>query len=139
MLTLRIFIMREKLKLVLCIQELGPYKYIPLSVSLKLSLLSPCVHVKIVSILKKKKGERENLDLLCINLVSMPYVGGNKYNFIESNKVKIRFVHGQWWKRCLLSNFILWIVKKSCHIEYKIIIGQEVHIWIILKSQIFHH
>ena len=87
--------MREKLKLVLCIQELGPYKYIPLSVSLKFSLLSPCVHVKIVSILKKKKGERENLDLLCINLVSMPYVGGNKYNFIESNKVKIRFVHGQ--------------------------------------------
>ena len=71
---------------------------------------------------------REKLDLLCINLVSMPYVGGNKYNLIESDKVKTKFVHDQGSKRCLLSNFILWIVKKSCRIQYKIIIGQEVHI-----------
>ena len=34
------------------------------------------------------------LDLLCINLVSMPYIDGNKYNLIESDKVKTRFVHG---------------------------------------------
>ena len=71
---------------------------------------------------------REKLDSICINLVSMPYVGGNKYNLIESDKVKIRFVHGQGEKRYLLSNFILWIVKKSCRIQYKIIIGQKVHI-----------
>ena len=38
---------------------------------------------------------REKLDLLFINLVSMLYVGRNEYNLIESNKVKIRFVHGQ--------------------------------------------
>ena len=42
-------------------------------------------------------------------------------------------------KRCLLSNFIIWIVKKSCRIQYKIIIGQEVHTLVILNSQIFHH
>ena len=36
---------------------------------------------------------RENL--LCINLVSMPYVGGNECNLIESDKVKTKFVHGQ--------------------------------------------
>ena len=38
---------------------------------------------------------REKLGMLCINLVSMPYVGGNEYNLIESNKVKTKFVHGQ--------------------------------------------
>ena len=38
---------------------------------------------------------REKLDLLCINLVSMPYVGGNKYNPIEFDMVKTKFVHGQ--------------------------------------------
>ena len=38
---------------------------------------------------------REKLDLFCINLVSMPYVGGNKYNLIESDKVKTKFIHGQ--------------------------------------------
>ena len=38
---------------------------------------------------------REKLDLLCINLVSMPYVGGNEYNLIESSKVKTKFDHGQ--------------------------------------------
>ena len=27
--------------------------------------------------------QREKLDLLCINLVSMPYVGVNEYNLIE--------------------------------------------------------
>ena len=47
------------------------------------------------------------VDLLYINLVNMPYVGGNKYNLIESDKVKTKFIHGQGWKRCLLSNFIL--------------------------------
>ena len=25
----------------------------------------------------------------------MPYIGGDEYNLIESDKVKIRFVHGQ--------------------------------------------
>ena len=35
------------------------------------------------------------LDLLCINLVSMSYVGGNEYNLIESDMVKAKFVHGQ--------------------------------------------
>ena len=38
---------------------------------------------------------REKLNLLYINLVSMPYVSGNEYNLIESNKVKIEFDHGQ--------------------------------------------
>ena len=38
---------------------------------------------------------RKKLDLLCINLVSMPYVSGNKYNLIEFDKVKTKFVHGQ--------------------------------------------
>ena len=38
---------------------------------------------------------KEKLDLLCINLISMPYVGGDEYNLIESDKVKTRFVHGQ--------------------------------------------
>ena len=38
---------------------------------------------------------REKLHLLCINLISMPYIGGDEYNLIESDKVKIRFVHGQ--------------------------------------------
>ena len=38
---------------------------------------------------------REKLDLLCINLVSMSYVGGNEYNLIESDKVKKKFDHGQ--------------------------------------------
>ena len=33
--------------------------------------------------------------LVCINLVSMTYVGGNDYNLIESNKVKTKFVHDQ--------------------------------------------
>ena len=38
---------------------------------------------------------REKFDLLCINLVSMPYVGGNEYDLIEFNKEKKKFVHGQ--------------------------------------------
>ena len=38
---------------------------------------------------------REKLELLFINLVSMPYVGGNEYNLIESDKVKTKFDHGQ--------------------------------------------
>ena len=38
---------------------------------------------------------REKLDLLCINLVSMPYVCGNEYNLTESDKVKTKFIHGQ--------------------------------------------
>ena len=38
---------------------------------------------------------REKLDLLCINLVSMPYIGGNEYNLIESNKLETKFDHGQ--------------------------------------------
>ena len=43
------------LKPVLCIQELGPFGYTPLLVSLKPSTLSPCVCVKILSIFKRKK------------------------------------------------------------------------------------
>ena len=35
-------------KPVMCIQELGPFRYIPLLVSLKSSLRSPCVFVKIL-------------------------------------------------------------------------------------------
>ena len=38
---------------------------------------------------------RKNLNLLCINLESMPYVSGNEYNLIESDKVKTKFIHGQ--------------------------------------------
>ena len=38
---------------------------------------------------------REKLNLFCINLESMPYVGGNKYRLVESDKVKTKFVHGQ--------------------------------------------
>ena len=38
---------------------------------------------------------REKLNLLCINLENMPYVGGNDYNLIESNKAKKKFIHGQ--------------------------------------------
>ena len=37
---------------------------------------------------------REKLGLLGINLVSMPYVGGNEYNLIEFNKVETKFDHG---------------------------------------------
>ena len=38
---------------------------------------------------------REKLNLLCINLKSMPYVGGNEYSLIEFDKVKTKFAHGQ--------------------------------------------
>ena len=38
---------------------------------------------------------KKKLNLLCINLESMPYVGGNKFNLIESDKEKTNFVHGQ--------------------------------------------
>ena len=53
---------------------------------------------------------REMLGMLCINLVSMPYVGGNEYNLIESNKVKTKFVHGQGWKDACyqILSFELW-------------------------------
>ena len=37
---------------------------------------------------------RKKLNLLCINLESMPYIGGNKYGLIEFDKVKTKFVHG---------------------------------------------
>ena len=43
------------LKPVLCIKELDPFGYIPLLVFLKLAPLFPCVCVKILRILKKKK------------------------------------------------------------------------------------
>ena len=59
---------------------------------------------------------REKLNLLCINLESMAYDGGNEYRLIESDKVKTKFIHGQGWKKCLLSNFILWIVMNFCRI-----------------------
>ena len=38
---------------------------------------------------------REKLNLFCINLVSMPYIGGNEYSLIELDEVKTKFVHGQ--------------------------------------------
>ena len=72
----------------------------------------------------------------------MPYVGGNEYSLIESDEVKAKFIHGQRWKKkkkCLLSNFIFWIVMNFCYIQNKIIVGQEIHTLIILKSHIFHH
>ena len=37
----------------------------------------------------------ERTNFLCKNLVNMPYIGGNDYNLIESNKVKTNFIHGQ--------------------------------------------
>ena len=37
---------------------------------------------------------REKLDILCINLVSIPYVGGDEYNLIEPDMVNTKFVHG---------------------------------------------
>ena len=48
----------RSLKLVLCIQELDSFGYTPLLVSLKPSLISPCVCVcvKILSILKRKNS-----------------------------------------------------------------------------------
>ena len=66
----------------------------------------------------------------------MPYVGGNEYSLIGLDKVKTKFIRGQGWERCMLSTFFLWIVKNFCCIQNKIIIGQEIHIWIILKSHI---
>ena len=38
---------------------------------------------------------RKKLNLLCINLESMPYIGGNEYNLIESDKVRTKFIHDQ--------------------------------------------
>ena len=38
---------------------------------------------------------REKLNLFCINLVSMPYIGGNKYSLMEIDEVKKKIVHGQ--------------------------------------------
>lgn len=35
----------------------------------------------------------EKLPLLLINLLSMPYFGGHKYNLIESNEVKKKFIN----------------------------------------------
>ena len=37
----------------------------------------------------------EKLNFLCVNLVSIPYVGGNEYSLIEFDKVKTKFIHGQ--------------------------------------------
>ena len=53
---------------------------------------------------------REKLDLLWINLVSMPYVGGNEYNLIELDEVRTKFVHGQGWKNAYyqILTFGLW-------------------------------
>ena len=39
--------------------------------------------------------EKKNLNLLCINLVSMSYVGANEYSLIELDEVKTKFIHGQ--------------------------------------------
>ena len=33
--------------------------------------------------------------LVCINLVGIPYIGGNEYNLIGLDKVKTKFVHSQ--------------------------------------------
>ena len=38
---------------------------------------------------------RKMLNLLCIDLESMPYFDGNEYRLIEFDKVKTNFVHGQ--------------------------------------------
>ena len=69
--------------------------------------------------------------LVCINLVSMTYVGGNDYNLIESDKVKTKFVHDQRWKICcyqilsfglwwtfvIYETILLW-AKKNSHLNY---------------------
>ena len=33
--------------------------------------------------------------LVCINLVGIPYISGNKYSLIGLDKVKTKFIHGQ--------------------------------------------
>ena len=38
---------------------------------------------------------REELNVLYINLVDLPYVGVNNYNLTESDKMKTKFIHGQ--------------------------------------------
>ena len=38
---------------------------------------------------------KRKVGLALYNLVSMPYVGGNKYNLTESEMIKAKFVHGQ--------------------------------------------
>ena len=38
---------------------------------------------------------KRKVGLALYRLVSMPYVGGNEYNLIESDKVKTKFDHGQ--------------------------------------------
>ena len=38
---------------------------------------------------------RENLNSFCISLAEMPYVGGNRHNFILFNDVKIEFGRNQ--------------------------------------------
>ena len=50
------------LKFVLCIQDLEYFVYTSLFVSLKPSLLSPCVCVKILSIIWKKKKKKKTID-----------------------------------------------------------------------------
>ena len=72
---------------------------------------------------------RENLDLLCINLVSMPYVGGNKYNLIEFDKVKTKLM-----KNMFANKYYPLDCDELLSYTNKIIIGQEVHTWIILKN-----
>ena len=36
---------------------------------------------------------REKLNLLCINIMSMSYIGGNEYSLIELDEVKKKSVH----------------------------------------------
>jgi len=38
---------------------------------------------------------REKLNLLFINLESLPYIGGNECSLIDSYEVKTKFIHGQ--------------------------------------------
>ena len=39
--------------------------------------------------------EERNVNFLSINTVGMHQIGGSEYNFIESDKVKTKFIHGQ--------------------------------------------
>ena len=48
---------------------------------------------------------REKINLLCINLVGMLYVGGNEYSLIELDKVKTKFVSWPKMKKMLAINF----------------------------------
>ena len=46
------------------------------------------------------------INLPCINIVGMPYLGRNEYSLIELDKVKIKFVSWPKMKKMLSINFL---------------------------------